>query len=103
MPKIKVFMWQLCHSSLPSRGTLFRRGIQMDPTCPTCLNDVEDTDHIFLHCPKVRHVWDLAVAHQWLPMFPFSSYFLSLRDQLHALALQKFPHISRVVLLLWGI
>ena len=103
MPKIKVFLWQLCHNSLPSRGTLFRRGLQLDPTCPACLNDVEDTDHIFLHCPMARHIWDLAVMHQWLPLFPFSSSIMSLRDQLHELALQKFPHLSRIVLLLWSI
>ena len=68
MPKIKVFLWQLCHNSLPSRGTLFRRGLQLDPTCPACLNDIEDTDHIFLHCPMARQIWDMAAAHQWLSL-----------------------------------
>ena len=103
MPKIKVFLWQLCHNSLPSRGTLLRRGIHLDPTCPACLNDIEDTDHIFLHCPKARQVWDLAAVHQWLPLFTFSSLTMSIRDHLHELACQKSPHLSRVVLLLWSI
>ena len=103
MPKIKIFLWQLCHNSLPSRGTLLRRGLQLDPTCPACLSDLEDTDHIFLHCPMVRQIWDLATEHQWLPRMPFPSSTTTVRDHLHDLASQKFPHLSRVVLLLWSI
>ena len=103
MPKIKVFLWQLCHNSLPSRGTLFRRGLPMDPLCPACLNDIEDTDHISIHCPLARQVWNLAVAHNWLPQFSFPTLIAPLRDQLHDLATQDYPHITRVVLLLWSI
>ena len=33
MPKIKVFLWQNLHSALPIRGTLFRRGMNIDPVC----------------------------------------------------------------------
>jgi len=103
MPKIRVFLWQLCHNSLPSRGTLLRREIQLDPICPACLNDIEDTDHIFLHCPLAKHTWDLTVVHHWLPSFPFVSLSLPTRDQLHDLALQKSPLLTRVALLLWSI
>jgi len=55
MPKIKIFLCQL--------GTLLRRGIQLDPLFLTCLNDLEDSDHIFLHCPMTHEVWDIAVAY----------------------------------------
>jgi len=67
MPKLKIFLWQLCHNALPSRGTLLRRGIQLDPLCLACTTDIEDTDHIFLCCPIAHKMWELAVTHQWIP------------------------------------
>ena len=103
MPKIRVFLWQLCHNSLPSRATLLRRGIQLDPSCLACLTDIEDTDHIFLHCPLAKQTWDLAISHKWLPSPPFGSLNLLARDQLHDLALQKSPILTRVALLFWSI
>jgi len=102
-PKIRIFLWQLCHNSLPSRGTLMRRGLQLDPLCSACDTDIEDTDHIFLHCPMVRQVWDLAVAHQWLPSLPFPHSDSPLREQLHLLVQNQYPRVDRVVLLLWSI
>jgi len=103
MPKIKIFLWQLCHNALPSKGTLLRRGIQIDPLCLACNKDIEDTDHIFLHCPVAQKVWDLAVPHQWIPSSSFAHQGPSLREGLHLLAQNQSPHLTRVVLLLWSI
>jgi len=103
MPKIRVFLWQLCHNSLPSRAILSQRGIQLDPSCPVCHTELEDTDHIFFHCPLAKQTWELATLHNWLPSNPFHSSTLPARDQLHALALQKSPLLTRVALLLWSI
>jgi len=50
MPKLKIFLWQLCHSSLPTRGTLSKRGLNLDPLCPFCHSKVEDSNHLFLGC-----------------------------------------------------
>jgi len=102
-PKIKVFLWQLCHNSLPSRGTLLRRGLQLDPVCPVCNADIEDTDHLFVSCPMVQQVWGMAVAHKWLPSIPFPQFNSSLREELHVLVQNKYPCVDRVVLLLWSI
>jgi len=103
MPKIRIFLWQLCHNALPARGTLLRRGIQVDPICPSCLVDIEDTDHIFLRCPMAHNVWDMAVTHHWLPSHPFSQPGSSLCEELHLLAQNQYPWFSRLVLLLWSI
>ena len=103
MPKIKIFLWQLCHKALPSRGTLLRRGIQLDPVCPACTADLEDTDHLFIHCPMAQKVWELAVTHQWLPALPFAHSVSSLQEELHSLAVNHNARLSRVAILLWSI
>ena len=56
--------------------------------------------HIFLHCPIVHQVWDLAVIHQWITSFPFTQQNTSLREKLHVLAQTQYPCLTRVVLLL---
>ena len=103
MPKIRLFLWQLCHNALPSRDTLLRRGIPLDPICPACLTDLEDTDHIFIHCPVAKHTWDLAIAHHWLPSYPFGPTQAATRDHIHRLASHNPSLLSRVALLLWSI
>jgi len=103
MPKVRVFLWQLCHNALPGRGILFHRGLQIDPFCPGCPSEIEDLDHIFMHCHMAKAVWDMAVVHQWLPNFPFAHLGSHIRDELHLLALRKYPWLSRVALLLWSI
>jgi len=103
MPKIRIFTWQLCHNALPVKDTLFRRGLQIDPLCPICLAEIEDIDHLFGHCSMANQVWDMAVAHQWLPAHPFTQPATGIRDALHTMAQSKFPWLSRVILLLWSL
>ena len=103
MPKVKIFLWQLCHKALPSKGTLLRRGVQLDPLCPACNSEIEYTDHIFLHCPMTQKVWELAVTHQWIPTLPFAHAVSSLHEELHGLSLNRHPRLSRIVILLWSI
>jgi len=38
MPKIRIFLWQLCHNVLPTRANLLRKGIFVDPVSPTGLS-----------------------------------------------------------------
>jgi len=48
MPKLQIFLWQIFHHALPVRGSLFKRGLNIDPTCPLCMDDIESLDHLFL-------------------------------------------------------
>jgi len=66
MPKIKVFLWQLCHNALPVKGILFRRGCRLDPLCPLCLKDIETLEHLFSTCSITLRVWHLARQHHWV-------------------------------------
>ena len=36
VPKLKIFLWQLCHLSLPAKETLSKQGLNIDPVCPFC-------------------------------------------------------------------
>jgi len=67
MPKIKIFIWQMCHNALPVRGTLLRRRCRIDPQCPLCLDDIETIDRLFGGCSSTYPVWELAVQQQWIP------------------------------------
>ena len=67
MPTIKVFLWQLCHSSLPVRGTLLKWGLNFNSVCPLCLCDIDSIEHLFKDCQMVKKVWELAVKHHWIP------------------------------------
>jgi len=48
IPILKVFLWQLCHAPLPTRGVLLSRGLQINPICALCNATSEDMDHLFL-------------------------------------------------------
>jgi len=67
MPKIKIFLWQMCHNALSVRGMSLRWGCHIDPQCPLCLEDIESTDHLFGGCTNTYAVWELAIHHQWIP------------------------------------
>ena len=67
MLKIKVFLWQLCHKAIPVRGLLLRKGLQIDPICPICLDDLESMEHLFNQCCLINKVWKIAENHGWLP------------------------------------
>ena len=49
--KIQIFLWQVYHHALPSRSTLLQRGLTIDPICPACLSQIEDTQHLFANYP----------------------------------------------------
>ena len=65
MPKIKIFIWQICHNVLLVRGIVLRRGLVINPACPLCLGDIESIEHIFKDCQMVHKVWNLAAKHSW--------------------------------------
>uniref|UniRef100_A0A7C8ZND3 Reverse transcriptase zinc-binding domain-containing protein n=1 Tax=Opuntia streptacantha TaxID=393608 RepID=A0A7C8ZND3_OPUST len=67
MPKIKIFLWQMCHNALPVRETLLRRGCHIDPQCPLCLTEIKTTDHLFGDCPQTIRPWNVAQLHNWIP------------------------------------
>lgn len=46
----------LC-GAVPTRSSLRRRGLDMDPSFPVCGHEEESIDHLFLHCPLAHGCW----------------------------------------------
>ena len=102
MPKIRIFLWQLCHNALPTRAALLHKGIYIDPVCPACLLDVEDIEHLFVGCHMVKKTWDLAVGNNWLSSQPLSHLLHSVRAGLHNLHMARDKDLTKVAILLWS-
>lgn len=60
LPKIKHFLWRVLRCCLPTRERLSQKGIQWPSVCVYCLNNIENSWHIFLNCPRARQVWEKA-------------------------------------------
>ena len=48
------------------RGTVLKRRVDLDPVCPLCNNELEDTRYVFAQCQVAKKVWDVAFLHNWL-------------------------------------
>ena len=55
--KVRIFLWRLCHNSLPTRVNIKRKKVELDTRCPMCYRLDEDGGHLFIKCNKVRAVW----------------------------------------------
>jgi len=66
MPKIIIFLWQLCHRASPVQGTLFKTVLNIELVCPLYLGDIESTEHLFKDYSMVNRVWEMGDKHQWL-------------------------------------
>lgn len=56
-PKIRFFLWSLCQDALPTKVNLCKRDIITQPLCSLCNQQIETTEHIFLHCLWIETIW----------------------------------------------
>ena len=52
-------MWRTLSGVLPTADALRSRMVQMDPTCPVCLQETESIHHLFLRCRLAKACWIL--------------------------------------------
>ncbi|KAK7855050.1 hypothetical protein CFP56_029838 [Quercus suber] len=62
-PKIRCFLWQCLHKSIPVRGVLAARGVITPTLCPLCNIASESIIHLLRDCPQARLNWGV--------VFPF--------------------------------
>lgn len=75
-PKIKIFLWQAFHGRLPAADQMRKRNGPGSDRCALC-GALEDTQHIFFHCPLAKFVW--CYIRSWLQVAWNPSSFADLR------------------------
>ncbi|KAL5789913.1 hypothetical protein ACOSQ2_004801 [Xanthoceras sorbifolium] len=60
-PKIKIFIWRVCHNAIPSLCNLCSRKIVVDPCCSRCGDAPESSAHAHFWCSSVRPIWESTV------------------------------------------
>jgi hypothetical protein len=66
--KISIFGWRLLLKKLPTRETLFDKGIitnNSEKCCVLCFNHEESIHHVFIHCNISITVWRNS-SHGWV-------------------------------------
>ena len=51
---ISEFMFTLKKSIFLLEAPLSKKGLDIKPTCPRCLNDIEPTDHLYKDCHMIE-------------------------------------------------
>lgn len=71
--KLKIFGWRLLQDKLSSRKQLLRRRIitqDQEVICVICNLQVEDINHLMLHCTKLNRLWSKVFL--WLDLHSFT-------------------------------
>jgi hypothetical protein len=55
--KHRFFGWLLVQCKLLTADKLLLRNLTCNPVCPLCVQDLETTEHLCLHCVYAREVW----------------------------------------------
>jgi hypothetical protein len=56
--KVKLFLWLAANNKILTWQNLQWRGWEGPSRCHLCKNDSENTDHLFIHCPFTKSVWN---------------------------------------------
>uniref|UniRef100_A0A2N9IBY2 Reverse transcriptase domain-containing protein n=1 Tax=Fagus sylvatica TaxID=28930 RepID=A0A2N9IBY2_FAGSY len=89
-PRIRFFLWQCFHNSVPVRSTLARRGINIIACCPICFFPEESLVHLFRDCPCAAHFWKSVTA----PDSTLNSFHLPFVDWIHINCTSLVSHSS---------
>ena len=58
MPKIKCFLWQCVHRSIPVREVLVARGLHLPTSCPLCNGPSKSIIRVLRDCSIAQQVWN---------------------------------------------
>lgn len=101
-PKIRPFLWLVCHNALATKANLFQRCITIDSYCPICSTFIpETTEHLFLLCPWAQHLW----SHPQINI-PITQQSITLIDVWLVAQLEErrtCPDLQMIAALLWQI
>ena len=72
LPKIRCFLWQCCHLSIPVWEVLAARRMNISHLCPICNSGPESIIHMLRDCSLARQVWDSLI-----PLAALGSFYVS--------------------------
>ena len=78
-----IFLWQMCHDSVPFRSVLMSQNLLSSDLCSICNTKSEDMYHALFLCPQAKGVWSFCLhqsvtppdhdnLHTWLKDFSFN-------------------------------
>ena len=91
-PKLKIFLWQIFHNGLPVRGTLLKREMKINATCPLCHEDIETFEHLFVQCSYAKKQRK-GILHFLIIGYPGSYYPMNLMGGISSV--YSTPHSAR--------
>ena len=56
-PKVKMLLWHACCKAMPTKNSLFRHTISMDPLCVRCHTSSETSLHAKWSFPELDSEW----------------------------------------------
>ncbi|XP_026417593.1 uncharacterized protein LOC113313084 [Papaver somniferum] len=64
--KFQIFLWRAIHNAIPVKARIFTHVHNADLHCVLCNhNQMEDLDHLLLHFPFSRAIWQYFLPHQF--------------------------------------
>ena len=60
-PQVAFFMWTAALGKILTAENLRKRNIVIVSWCCMCKADGESIDHLFIHCPVAKELWDVAL------------------------------------------
>ncbi|KAL5808022.1 hypothetical protein ACOSQ3_028713 [Xanthoceras sorbifolium] len=99
-PKIKIFIWRVCHNAIPSLCNLCSRKIVVDPCCSRCGDAPESSAHALFWCSSVRPIWESTVFWDVLNLQRYISCFDLI---LWVFVRAKAAEFEEFCMILWGV